>query len=86
MNLGPSNPVKSTGKYVNQSLIVQSPITFAKKATRGFRDMTDSTVVNQNHLVKKLQANLNQRRESNTGLRNHIAVQRSRNSGRQNIH
>ena len=42
MNLGPSNPVKSTGKYINQSLIVQSPMIFAKKSVRGFRDMTDS--------------------------------------------
>ena len=40
--LGPSNPVKSTGKYINQSLIVQSPMIFAKKSVRGFRDMTDS--------------------------------------------
>ena len=42
MNLGPSNPVRSTGKYVNQSMIVQSPMVFAKKATRGHRDTTDS--------------------------------------------
>ena len=58
MNLGPSIPVKSTGKYVNQSLIVQSPMIFAAKPVRGLRDTNDSTLVNQNHLVKKLQESL----------------------------